>query len=71
MDVRFKSGGPFGEGNEREVELVGEGAEEGEGGDGDGVGDVEVRRLCVAHFRDSLGCDVNRYPAYDLHDECP
>lgn len=69
MDVCLEFGGPFGEGDEWEVELIAEGAEEGEGGDGEGMGDVEICRLRVAHLGHGLGCGVNWYPMYDLGNE--
>ena len=44
MDLGLEFGGPLGEGDEGEVELIADAAEEGEGGDGEGMGDVEICR---------------------------
>ena len=66
VDVGFEQGGPLTEREEREAEAVTEHAEEGEGGDGVGVGDVKGGRVGVAHLGDGLGGGVDRYPVYDL-----
>ena len=42
MNVGLEFSSPFGEGDEREAELPTDEAEEGEGGDGGGVCDVEI-----------------------------
>ena len=44
VDLSLQFGGPLGEGDEGEVELIADAAQEGEGGDGEGMGDVEICR---------------------------